>query len=254
MYTTINEFRKYLKENIEVVAENKELECLQKILNQIVDLKDLDILCTIIEDGRIISMDRGGSDTYMKFHRELVPTWAKGLWMDKLKSGGESMDNVYKYANVFQEYIKEKGYDSQECFLTYNLGHGDNEVSEAFSDISIDFDNLDQSVNELVSKIKSTEVYHYYRGFFVMGFDVMAKEGEENGGFAAFAFKTSSPTQISTFKMTDSVTSIRPEDESDVVEATFMPNTDTFYRYKTERPYKDLADLYSEEGFVLRLD
>lgn len=255
MITSINEFKQYLNsvnENIEI-NENKIIEIYTKILNQLNDLKDLDVLAELVEGNIMFGGRTGDSDeirrAYTTLHRELIPAWIDKLWMDNLKSDGMSMNDVYSFADVFEKWIEQKGYESQEVFLSYCLGGGINDVYENEENFKFDLNNIDTSINDIVTKIKSTEVYKNDRGYFKMGFDVMANDGEDNPGFALFAFYDYSSNNI---KETNELDGLRPE--SDDVAVVFKPNTNLFYSYKPGQPYKDMVDLCTDGGYALRLD
>lgn len=258
MITNINEFKKYIRENIE---NDSTYEILKGVLNNLTDLKDLDILVSLVESGTIFTSLHVGpgnlNNTYTKFHRELIPNWIKSLGMDRLTSGGDSINKIYNNAEQFSRWIEEKGYDSQECFLAYIPGEiyrdsgSPEEDNENFS--TVDDNDVQNSINILSSEIKNKDLNNHERGYFRMGFDVMANENEQPG-WALFLFQENSYSDIKETKL-DSY--IYYEKES--INVIFQPNTVSFYNFNPGGPYgstglNKMVDFCSEEGYVLRQD
>jgi len=260
----IKDFKGFSVNESEDNGPNIVIDTYKKILDSITDLKDMDVLFDLIEgnilfDG-VVENPNLISKAYNEFHFTLLKEWVNKGGADRLLSGLE----IEKYSETFSKWIKEKGYESQEVFLCYIPGtsgmeyEGDGETGiEGFG--KIDPDNLEQSTKDIIRKIKDTEVYSYYRGYFRMGFDLFSNDEEENPGWALFAFKEFSTTRSVEEQEfnTKYPHSLSPGDEDYKPNTYFMPNTSLLYKFNPGGPYgstgvNPMVDFCTEEGFLLR--
>jgi hypothetical protein len=261
----IHNFKAFVLNESEDNGPNIVIDTYKKILDSITDLKDMDVLFDLVEGNHlfegVVENPNLIRKAYSEFHFKLLDEWINNRGEDRLLSDLE----IEKYSEAFSKWIKEKGYESQEVFLAYIPGTsgieytGDGETGiEGFG--KIDPDNLEQSTKDIIRKIKNTEVYNYYRGYFRMGFDLFSNGEEENPGWALFAFKEFSTTRGIEEQefVSENSYSLSPEDEDPYrPEVFFMPNTSLFYKFNPGGPYgstgvNPMVDFCTEEGFLLR--
>jgi hypothetical protein len=278
----IHNFKAFVLNESEEPVNNIIIETYKKILSQLTNLSELDTLTELVEgnhffDG-IIENRELISKAYNEVYLNLVPAWISKLEANnRLRSGENSIDDVYAYSETFKKWISDKGYDSNYEFLSYIPGSSGLEYTEIGEEEGtgsfpqVDLDNLDQSINKIVSAIKGNEVYGYYRGYFRMGFDVFPREKsredidseveEEKPGCALFAFKDfSTKSKIEEADKTKFY-SLSPESEYPYTPSTyFLPNTSLFYDFNPGPPYgtgregitrNPMVDFCDEEGYIV---
>jgi len=202
---------------VDFSTASETLKNFKVMLDNTVDLWEVDKIGTQVEECRGLQ-----SNEYDYFHRTLVPSWISKHWGEGMLYDGEDLFKLLydKYEPIFSKQLKHLGYDSQECFVSYECSAMDLESNNPPD------------------------------GTFKMGFDVWK---DDNSGWACFCVDYDRYNGILGYQIHDMGTSSRMH-RSGEVSCTIEMGKGTFYNYKTEAPYKDLCDYYVDGGYALRLD
>lgn len=218
---------------------------LEQSISTLTDLKDLPMLCEELEKLTFSHSSQPGESFYTRAHRELIPNRLSELWYAGLLLNGEPLEEFAyeKMEPVFQEYLSRNGMEGQECFLSV--------------------------YPETVSEERPEE----WTLRFFMGFDIFegdaVEEGEEPNlpGWGVFKFTVHSwqyPSQ--SCKAIHQVPLMDEEagpssidwnyyDTSGYYSGFYMERgRGMFYSRKTGNPFKGLWEVFSDGGYVLRLD
>jgi len=197
------------------------LEEIKGKLSNTNDLWQADKIGAYLEDN----MDRLERKEYDNFYRVTIPEWVDKFWMKGMTFNGDDLNELLnkRYRPEFEEYLKGLGYNYQEAFVSY--GVGSNGLEDEGSSV----------------------------GTFKIAYDIF-KENES--GWILFEFHI---IQYGRPDIKEPVEFDRDSRmpyinfETDVI--TVMKLGDgTFYSYKIERPYDNLADYFGDGGYILRKD
>ena len=196
------------------------------------DLWDVDVMGSQIEND--LGNLRNLGKVYDMYHFEMVPAWIRKHWGKDMTFKKENLfDFLYKkWEPKFKQFLKDRGLDSQECFVSYEVGSNADEPTD-----------------------------NYYTGYFKMGFDVWeeaADKKDAKSGWALFTFTENSYFRPDDIKViegndADSRRNSYLRDRSEI-SAVIGLGQGTFYTFKTEAPYKGLHDYFGDGGYILRLD
>lgn len=216
------------------------------MLNKTSDLFEVDKMLMQFEDT-YDSMERGDYD---KFHFVLIPEWVRKHWMKDMKYRNESVKRLlYDHAvPSIQKFLKEKGYDSQECFVGYQLGSNkeyeyDNGTFIVGFDLSLDEEHREEWMNS--PKIVAANIMT----------GVIDSEKISHTGWACFIFKSETRfghnIEFKQFNAKELPTIDSGSGANDSAKGVFDIGHGTFYSYKTESPYNNLADYFGNGEITL---
>ena len=153
---------KLFEEHANLFEDDSEkfLNDMQSKLDKTKDLWDIDIIGSKMENGDFGDL-RSLGKSYTKYHFEMVPAWIKKHWGKAMLYKGENLfDILYKdWEPKFKELLKEKGYDAQECFVSYEVGANPENTEDS-----------------------------YYTGKFKMGFDIWETEADKENAKSGLDF------------------------------------------------------------------
>jgi len=233
------------KEEMEQIVKDMFAQC-----EKTDDLWELDKIVSrfFIDDYSPSYYNEGLYDTILQGYRD----WVSKRWSKrKILFDGENLFSMLyegkdSYVNRFIDKIKEEGFESQECYVSYEFGFNPRYEEEgSYPSTSSD-------------------------GRFIMAFDVFDyEEGEDEEefgrprvhpyvgpGFAAFSFaidKWGRKHEFSGKVITDPK-ELGMLSERDEINYEILMGHGTFYSHKPNHPYATNVDVYSDCGMILRLD
>ena len=226
-----------------VVALSDNFVKFKKALQNTDDLFKVDEISSIVE-GELQGFE------YDYFHRTVVPEWIKEHLNDMTYRGKSVAEMLNHFRNAFVKYLKEKNFDAQECFVSYEPGYNEEyESDNGTFRMAFDIFPLD----EKASHTFEGEPNNLNNSTGVFDGDV------SNGpGWACFAFKPASRfnnfnvTRFKGFESHDSGLQSGSGYESPI-SVTIDQGNGTFHAYKESTyrgPYKGLWDYFgSGAGF-----
>lgn len=205
---------------------------IEQKIEKLVDLVELVKLQDEIEQH-----DPSNPIDYSRIYRELIPARLNKLWFNGLLMDGQPVEK-FLYDEIepkLSKYLKKLGIDSQECFVSVEIG------------------------------MYNEEYPNDWNMTFYMGFDTFGDENIEPG-FAIFKIPLYNgeipswyiePAKLIRGEQYDGEFYIKWNDYKGYGESIgclIHQGEGIFYDFKVPVPYEGLYDYLSDGGFVLRLD
>lgn len=201
-----------------------------KMLNNTNDLWEYDKISMALEEDGELFHNEESREFYTKFHRQLVPAWAREHWNKKdLEFNGLNLrkDIIDKVQPVMEEYMQEKGLSSDLVMVAYEVGS--NGLDDDYAD----------------------------KGVFKMGFNVWKddEDGPDATGIYYFKFNVPSWGDLSNAKIKEKE-GWNPNDngldykELEIGAGSVM-GEGNFNKNNFSHPGNDLADWLGDGGVII---